>query len=502
MTSRLTARFHQFAPWGIVVFFILKAATTGLFVVRPWDVPDEVGHFSYIKDLATGKGFPVLHETKIDAVVWGAFATEVAVEPGGNWIAQHPPLYHLLMVPVYGFGTLVGPALWGPFYLIRVITAIFFGLGLWFSMRAFKEAGLSIEVSLGLGIMLGSIPNHTYLAGAVNHDALVFLFGTLVLYYWIRVCKEPSLANITKVGIALGLGGLVKYTFLVLFPPVIGLSLLVIWRHGANFWKPGIRLCCLSLVPIGLWAFRNIFTYGELLPVDLTGFQSEEPLQMSLLEFGRSFPVFSILIQTYWGLLGWIGDGNLQVRWLQIYSIYQQAYTVPLMVLFGLNLFYAITVAFRDRTRFLYGLDRVIIAMILLFLLDWLDEEYTLYWILIVVGIPALTWSISDHLFSRKMGKVDRLQEIEIGAVCVFCFFLIVHLYKIYTFTVSSGALQGTFGRYYLPVVGFLVVGFFSFGLKRFPWAGQLVLSFGILYGCTELYIWLHEAIPFFELYG
>lgn len=502
MTIRLSARFYQLAPWGVLGFFVLKAIISGLFIVRPWDVPDEVGHFSYIKDLASGKGLPVLHETPLDKAVWDSFVANAPGEPGSNWIAQHPPLYHLLMVPVYGVGSLLGSSLWGPFYAIRIVTAVFFGVGILVLIKAFNEVGLPQTVSLGLGIMISSIPNHTYLAGAVNHDALVFLLGSVVLYYWIRICKNPSESDILKLGIALGLGGLVKYTFLVIFPPVLAMSLFAIWKRGPGFWKSSISLCVLSLFPIGLWIVRNLFAYGEMLPVDMTGFQSEQPLDMSLLQFGRSFPVFSIIAQTYWGLLGWMGDGNLQVRWLQIYSVYQQAFTVPIILLLTLNLFYAVRSGTGSWKRFLYGADRTLLAMILLFALDWLDEEYTLYWIMIVVGVPALTWSISDYFFDRKQGKADRLREIAIGALLVFCFFLTVHILRIYSFTVSSGALQGTFGRYYLPVSGFLIVGCFSYGLKRFPWSGQLTLGCGILYGCAEMYIWLHEAIPFFELYG
>ncbi|MDA0347270.1 MAG: glycosyltransferase family 39 protein [Verrucomicrobia bacterium] len=494
--------FRQIAPWAVVVFFVLKAIITSIWIVRPWDIPDEVGHYSYIKDLATGKGLAVLHETLLDVEVWKMFAPDHPPSPGTNWIAQHPPLYHFLMVPVYWLGAMFGSPVWGPFFLIRAVTSVFFGLGLFVLMKVLREVGLNPGAALGVGIMVGSIPNHTYLAGGVNHDALVFLFGCLVLLFWIRYSLKGELSDLTKLGIALGIGGVVKYTFLVLFPPILALSLITIWRNGSDAWKHSIRILLLSTLPIGFWIMRNLFVYGQMLPIDMTGFVSDEPLNISLLEFGRAFPIFSILMQSFWGLLGWMGDGVIKVRWLQIYTIYQEAFTYPLIGLFLLSLFYTVKNGIGSWKRLLWGVDRTLIAVVLLFVSDWLDQEYTQYWILIVIGTIALSWRISDHFFGYVNNEKDREGGIEMGALVIFFFFLIVHILKVYSFTVSSGALQGTFGRYYLPVLGFAIVGFFAFGLRKCPWAAQLVLGFGILYSCVELYIWLHEAIPFFSVYG
>jgi hypothetical protein len=502
MNFQRSYNFRLIAPWCVVALFVLKTIVTSIWIVRPFDIPDEVGHFSYIKDLATGEGLAVLHQTLLDEEIWNAFAPENPPAPGTNWIAQHPPLYHILMVPVYWLGALLGSPMWGSFFLIRAVTSVFFGLGLFVLMKALREVGLKSGTALGVGIMVGSIPNHTYLAGGVNHDALVFLFGCLVLLFWIRFSLNGELSDLTKLGIALGLGGIVKYTFLVLLPPILALSLLTIWRNGTDVWKYSVRLFLLSTIPIGFWIIRNLFVYGEMLPIDRTGFVSDEPLNMSLLEFGRSFPVFSILMQSFWGLLGWMGDGLIKVRWLQIYTIYQQAFTYPLIGLFLLTLFYTVKNGMSNWKRLLWGVDRTIIAVIVLFFSDWLDQEYTQYWVLIVVGVIVISWRVSDYFFGLMNNEIDREGGVEVGATAVFFFFLSVHLLKIYSFTVSSGALQGTFGRYYLPVLGFAILGFFAFGLRKFPWASQLVLGIAILYSCVELYIWLHEAIPFFTVYG
>ncbi|MCB1124659.1 MAG: glycosyltransferase family 39 protein, partial [Verrucomicrobiae bacterium] len=316
MTVNRSRLFYKYAPWCLCLFFVLKAAVTGIWIVRPWDVPDEVGHFSYIKDLATGKGFPVLHETPLDKEVYADFAPAFT-RPGLNWIAQHPPLYHILMVPVYGLGSLVGTSFWGSFYLIRIVTSVFFGLGIVVLIKAFKQAGISDVVALGSGLMLAAIPNHTYLAAAVNHDALVFLLGSCVAYFWIRASQTLGARELFLLGLFLGLGGVVKYTFLVLIPPLVCYTAYPLWKQRVPL-KTWVTFLLPVFVPIAIWGVRNWLLLDQFLPVDTTGFRSDNPLTQSFIEFGSTYPVFSILTQSYWGLLGWMGDTNMHVRWLHL----------------------------------------------------------------------------------------------------------------------------------------------------------------------------------------
>lgn len=489
--------FQKYAPWCLFVFFVLKAAMTGFWIVRPWDVPDEVGHFSYIKDLASGKGFPVLHETRLDPEVFGDFAPAYS-KPHLNWIAQHPPLYHLLMVPVYGLGSLLGSSFWGSFYLIRLVTAAIFGLGIWMLMAAFGKAGFSHAVTLGMGVMLAAIPNHTYLAAAVNHDALVFFLGSCVLYFWIRYSQGQSDKALFLLGLSLGLGGVVKYTFLVLFPPLVFMGATSLWNRRTPL-KTWAMFLVPVFVPLGIWALRNWMLFEQALPVDTTGFRSDKPLEHSFLEFGATFPVFSILIQSYWGLLGWMGDTNMQVRWLQLYSIYQQVFAWPVVILFALSLFYLIKDGHAEKKSFTGGWIGLGIALSILLISGWLKREFWFYVPVFVLGTAILGWMGGARLTGPGVTADRRLEP---RAALVFVFFLAVHFYKIFDYSIPSGALQGTFGRYYLPVVGFLILGFSGRGLKRFPLAGPLVLISGVVYCSVELYVWLHEAVPFFHLHG
>ena len=65
----------------------------------------------------------------------------------------------------------------------------------------------------------------------------------------------------------------------------------------------------------------------------------------------------------------------------------------------------------------------------------------------------------------------------------------------------SSGALQGTFGRDYVPVAGCALIGFLGRGARSFSFGAPLVLAVAMLYICIELYVWVHEVMPFFQVY-
>ena len=493
--------FPVLAPYLLVVFFVTKAAITGIWIVRPWDVPDEVGHFSYIQDLATGKNLPVLHETLIDTEIWADFTREINTGPGLNWIAQHPPAYHLIMVPAYWVGSLFGESFWGSFYLIRLLTSVIFALGIWLLVKAFQEVGISITASLGLGIMIASIPNHTFLAGAVNHDALVFCCGSLVLLLLIRFTNKAESAYLKYLGLVLGFGGLVKYTFLVILPPVLLWIGIVCWMNKKQTIRSIGFFLGLVFVPLSLWMLRNWIVLGELLPVDTTGFHSDQTLNLSLLEFGQTYPILTILTRTYWGLLGWLGDGNLEVRWHQIYTLYQQAYTWPLIILMALAFWYLVVGKLKERSGLLFGVAGSIVTVLAFVLSGWWKFEQGFYQPFFFLCIAIVGWRLAEVCNYLRIRELKSVPLNDLAPVFVCLFFFLIHLSKIYSYSLSSGVLQGTFGRYYLLVVGFFVVGFLGKGARSFPYGAPLILGFSILYSSVELYVWLHEVIPFFYVH-
>tara|TARA_B100001123_G_scaffold448625_1_gene610534 strand:- start:11252 stop:12763 length:1512 start_codon:yes stop_codon:yes gene_type:complete len=495
-----TRSFCKWAPVWVAFFFVLKASVTSIWIIRPYDIPDEVGHFSYIKDLAEGEGLPALHQAPIDVEVWQTFAPENYPDPGMNWIAQHPPLYYVVMVPVYWIGSWISGSFWGAFYAIRVVTALFFSAGIWVMIRAFQEAGMPFRVGLGLGIMLVGIPNHTFLAGGVNHDGMVLFFGASVLYFWVRYLKEKRFADLCFLGIFAGLACLVKYTLLVMVAPLFLWTLLFWWKNpGASRKAIGI-FTALAFLPIGFWMLRNWVVLGELLPVDTSGFTSENPLQLSFFQFGRQLPVFSILLDNFWGLIGWMGDGTMQVRWFSLFSVYRAIYTWIFLGLLLIGFLCLIRKSSLGNTTNMPGTIGAFTLPAVVFISGWFGKDDTLTILVAVSSCAIFGWSLGRSSFAFCMSEMDTEDWIISGCILVAMVFLIVYLYTIYGFSYSAGSLQGAFARYFFPVVGFALVGLVARGSQSFRYFGHIILIMAIIYNCNEMYIWLHEVIPFFNV--
>ena len=51
----------------LATFFFVKVLVLGFWITPLWDIPDEPGHYSYLQDIAHGKGLPKLGTTVISA---------------------------------------------------------------------------------------------------------------------------------------------------------------------------------------------------------------------------------------------------------------------------------------------------------------------------------------------------------------------------------------------------------------------------------------------------
>ena len=86
---------------AVAVLFLVKAVVLAFWVTPLWDVPDETGHYAIVADLAEGKGLPLQGKSVVPPDVMADWMHGGAPEsPMSNWVAQHPPLYHLLAAPL------------------------------------------------------------------------------------------------------------------------------------------------------------------------------------------------------------------------------------------------------------------------------------------------------------------------------------------------------------------------------------------------------------------
>ncbi len=485
--------------YALAVLFFIKAAIVGIWIIRPWDVPDEVGHFSYIKNLAEGENFPVLHETFIDSDVWEEFC-EFPMGAGENWIAQHPPLYPILMVPVYWIGSYFGESFWGSFYLIRLMSSLMFGVGLVMFVRTLLEAGASRAVALGCGIIMASVPTGTFLAAGVNHDPLVFMLGAFVSYYWVRYLKTTTPRDLICFGIFIGLGMITKYTMLVLAIPTVAIVGLR-WFNSENK-SPKVLLfaSAFTFLPIGLWMLRNLSVLGELLPVDMSGFASTEPMDVGIIGFFGELGLFSNFYQSFWGLIGWMGDKNLQLRWLHIQPAYLKPLTWVMLLLLILGVLGLIREKLKDtRKRAMVCVVVGALMPILFWQLGWFSKEIRYLLPLYCTCLVFVGIGLTDLGYIFTAGDFTKNDWIERTALGVVAFFIVIYCYKVFSVSVPSGNLQASFGRYLFPVIGFLAIAIMVPVSRLFNRLSVVVLGGSIIFPFIELYFWIQEVLPFFS---
>ncbi|MDA0349513.1 MAG: DUF2142 domain-containing protein [Verrucomicrobia bacterium] len=211
--------------WLLLACCLLKFVFIAVFVIPPWDVADEVGHLAFIKHLATGNGIPVLMETKVDEGMWNAIAGNTELPPGHNWIAQHPPLYYLIMIPSYWVGDFLGDSVEYPLFAGRVCNGFMMVLALFILYRMIKLYSDNDLLALSIVAMVASIPMVSQTAAGVTNDSLVLLLSVVLTWRWMCFYRTLSKRDLILVGLILGLCGITKYTLL---PGIAAVSAFVV----------------------------------------------------------------------------------------------------------------------------------------------------------------------------------------------------------------------------------------------------------------------------------
>lgn len=295
------------AVWVFLGIYFLKVAYLALFVTPAWDVADEIGHLGYIKELATGNGIPVLLETKMDQEMWLSMAGEDE-KLSHNWIAQHPPLYYLIMVPSWWVGSMLGDGFETPLYAARLFNALIMVLTLWILYLITARFSKQPITAFSVVVLVSAVPLISQTAAGVNNDTLILLLSILLLWRWMRYYEAASTRNLWWLGFVLGLCGICKYTLL---PIMAAVSAFALWHHiqhkGLTL-KPIICFLGLAWIPISLWIIRNLLVLGSALPTDIDYLTFDQPTQYSFKAFLETYPLFTHLFRSFWGIFGWYGS--------------------------------------------------------------------------------------------------------------------------------------------------------------------------------------------------
>jgi 4-amino-4-deoxy-L-arabinose transferase-like glycosyltransferase len=291
----------------LLIYVAKQAATVAIF--PPFSGHDELAHYAYIRTVATEHRVPtvpdldefqraaaaqakdlpgdycpaVLYKYCRFALDWNycqearwANNPPYIVTIGGEnypwgwqYVANHPPLYHLLMAPVY-----LATKHESPSFQLYTIRAAAIPIGILIVVLAYLLATTLFPGDLFLAIAVPAFvafqPQISYEAAMVNNDILGIALVSLVLYLTVLGLRDRFPWPLTIVlGLALGLGLLAKSTTLVVIPGVaIALVFAIGWRNVRTWLARGGVLASIAALVASPWYIFLYRTYGNFSGLD------------------------------------------------------------------------------------------------------------------------------------------------------------------------------------------------------------------------------------------
>ena len=321
-------------------------------LLPPFDGFDETAHYSYIQQIAQTHTWPRLNDpiaadvddylqvapsaialkarwsypaffkASADTVRGGAAAIHSERDPArqwrtgtsNNWEGQHPPLYYVMLAPVWFVSK--GWSIYAQIVLLRAVSYLFAWGGL--VIATFSNAQSSSMWPKNPVLMIGPalwpalFPMWFPEMARLGNDSLVLALLALAVLVT-RKAFEPSGNNFHFVllGMICGFGLLTKVTML---PFVAALGLFLIWRtwcargDAAAMRASASQLAVFCLVTVaiaGWWYANNFIAYGNIVGSNDAIELAHEGGLLKGLDKNFSLPLFihsigSIIVSFFW----------------------------------------------------------------------------------------------------------------------------------------------------------------------------------------------------------
>jgi len=252
----------------ITLYFVVG----GLFAVRTpaWQAPDEPAHYHYVAQIAGNGCCPVIQDgdwdsAYLESMKAAQFAPETLTRIDTVQYEDHqPPLYYLLLAPVYTLtdGNLTALRLASVVMGALIVVATFGVARVMFPDRP--------QVALGAAGFVAFLPQHVAILASVNNDALGWALAALILWASVTHVKGVRRVRVWMLGALVGIGLITKAT-VYLMAGVAFLAVALRWwldykPSTRRDWGMLARRLTAYLVPAltlgALWWVRNITVYG------------------------------------------------------------------------------------------------------------------------------------------------------------------------------------------------------------------------------------------------
>ena len=502
----------------IACLFTLKALYLGFYVTPLWDIPDETAHFAYVRDLAEGRGIPLLGTAKIGSDIMSHMRRAAVSKPASNIAALHPPVYYFFAAIPLKAGMIFTKDSEINFRLPRIIAAISGGLLLLVLYRAIRTLGLEEYKATLLASFVSFIPMVSHMSSGTNHDMTLFLFCALTALFFARFVVQQNVKDAYLSAFWLTLAGGIKMTAWVLIPPVlffIGLEM----RCPVRYWlKNMIGVFSVSLLVPVMWMARNVFYFSN--PFYTAGnhvsWQLKTPLNDTLFEYINKLPVFEHFFLQFYGILGGGGTGRGVLKWFMIGGVPRSFFSILMLMMMLLIAFFIIFLMCRSfKTENSAEQEyQNLLSKIYLFLKP--VRKYALIstfsiaiFFSFAIFMNSFPASIIRNLFvvffvfagvsasGPLLYEKDLLSRFLLYSMLLCMIFATVLLWEVYGIYLKDGRLRATQGRYFYPIIPFFIAAL-SIVVKRFKIPAWLICGLVVALAVMELEVFVLQAIPFY----
>lgn len=358
MTDNTTTR-RPLAPIALAAIVVACLVLGALYAVYtpPWQVPDEPAHYNYVRYVVEQRRLPVLQpgdydQAYLNEILDAKFDPAYSIDPI-RYEYHQPPLYYLLLAPVYA---LSGGALL-PLRMVSVLLGA--GIAVVAYLTARRAYPGRVGLALGAAAFVAFIPQHLAMNAGVQNDPLAELIlglALLRLVSWLRTDEPWSIAQHVVTGAIIGLGLLTKLSAYVAVPLAVVAVVLKYWRTGRAADQqtgksstapptagpdvrdrpfaaalPVLAALLLPALLLGLpWFVRNAVVYGGL---DFTGLGRHAEVVQGQLTTAQWIELYGwgqlpgafvrTTFRSFWGQFGWMA---VPMEWrvylaLRVFSI-------------------------------------------------------------------------------------------------------------------------------------------------------------------------------------
>ncbi len=474
----------------IAVFFCKELFWA--YLVPPWKAPDEIAHYGYVQSLYMEKAFPILGKAtfiernfesgsmrrvgldEFPGTAAGLSGTFESLPKGPyiNWIAQHPPLYYLLMLPFYSMLPHDG---YIALMFLRLISIILGCITLYFSHKTLKLLfGNREPFNIVVVSCMAFLPGFSYISALVNNDNLVVALSSVLFFYWVKDIHGYDVRRSIAIGILLGFLALTKVTALPLW--IAGFLIGIYKWHRIAGLHPDDKKTLvkdfifnmsvvfgLAVLICSFWYIRNLQLYGTLLPDMNSAVKSNPHLLIDYPDLGTRFPELVKVPQNF------------------NYSLFD--------FFVMKNFFYEYFKNFLG----LFGFPPINLA-------TWQNISFLSLALASIFGLIRFAYAKI-----KENRAINRKTDMVIWFLMVVPFLLVflLLLYKIYHIYLARGILGGMHGRYIydvlLPVMTGFVTGLLAlFGIKSKKTSFIYPVIYGLIvfFVINDFYALLAVVIP------